>query len=36
MKLNRVTFSFLAAGLLGVSSWVQAADVPAGTVLAEK
>ena len=36
MKLNRVTFSFLAAGLLGVSSWVQAADVPAGTALAEK
>lgn len=36
MKLNRVTFSLLAAGLLGVSSWVQAAEVPAGTVLADK
>ena len=36
MKLNKVAFSLLAAGLLGVSTWGQAADVPAGTVLAEK
>ena len=36
MKLNRVTFSLLAAGLMSVSAWVQAAEVPAGTPLAEK